>query len=87
MAICVRCGKEAPDPVWAAYADPAFQDKPPAPLALHQDCYDESETIEAVRWEDVDTTPVLVTETARRYLPLEEAVAAWTQRELSKAGG
>jgi hypothetical protein len=40
MARCVKCGGEAADPVWAAYADPAFNDKPPAALALHGDCYE-----------------------------------------------
>jgi hypothetical protein len=40
MARCVKCGEDAAEPVWAAYADPAFNDKPPAALALHQDCFE-----------------------------------------------
>jgi hypothetical protein len=42
MARCVKCGEGAAEPVWAAYADPAFENKPPAPLLLHQECYEES---------------------------------------------
>jgi hypothetical protein len=64
MARCVKCGADAPDPVWAAYADPAFHYKPPAPLSLHQQCYDES---------------------ADRYLPIHDAVKAWTAREIERS--
>lgn len=42
MARCVKCGGDAAEPVWAAYADPAFNNKPPAALPLDQDCFDES---------------------------------------------
>jgi hypothetical protein len=40
MARCVKCGDDAAEPVWAAYADPAFVHKPPQPLPLHQACFD-----------------------------------------------
>lgn len=42
MARCVKCGEDAAEPVWAAYADPAFDNKPPQPFALHPVCFDES---------------------------------------------
>lgn len=43
MARCVKCGEDAAEPVWAAYADEAFENKPPQPFALHQDCFDETD--------------------------------------------
>lgn len=64
MARCVKCGADAPEPVWAAYADKAFARKPPQPLLLHQECFDES---------------------ADRYLPIDEAVGAWTKRQIEEA--
>lgn len=42
MARCVKCGEDAAEPVWAAYADPAFNAKPPAALRLHEECFEES---------------------------------------------
>jgi hypothetical protein len=42
MARCVKCGDDAAEPVWAAYADPAFVHKPPQPFPLHQACFDDA---------------------------------------------
>jgi hypothetical protein len=54
MAQCVNCGEEAARPVWAIYADEAFKDKRQVPFALHQRCFNASETITASEWVPVD---------------------------------
>jgi hypothetical protein len=64
MARCVNCGGDAAAPVWAAYADPAFNDKPPAALPLDEECFRAG---------------------SERYLPFEEATAAWARREIERA--
>lgn len=86
MARCVKCGGDAADPVWAAYADPAFNDKPPAALALHQECFDDGREIDAARWVAKDGADAeLVVTREQRYVPLKDAAAAWAERQIERA--
>jgi hypothetical protein len=48
MARCVKCGEDAAEPVWAAYADPAFNDKAPQPFPVHQACFESDRYLPAV---------------------------------------
>jgi hypothetical protein len=44
MPRCVNCGDEATRPVWAVYADPAFQGKQQVPFPLHRRHLDDKVT-------------------------------------------
>jgi hypothetical protein len=58
MARCVKCGDEAAKPVWAVYADPAFDRKQQTPFPLHARCFNESETITAAEWTEIEAHEV-----------------------------
>lgn len=50
MARCVKCGREAVEPVWAVYADPAFKNKQQRPFALHEECFNDGEPVTPREW-------------------------------------
>ena len=54
MARCVKCGEEAAEPVWAVYADPAFDHKPrndrKDAFALHPECWNDGDVITPLTW-------------------------------------
>lgn len=57
MARCVNCGEDVTRPVWAEYADPAFENKRQDPFPLHGKCFTASETITATEWRPANEGP------------------------------